>query len=139
MFCTFCFVALTEIVDQKIIYGCNFEGLYQTYHYSKDSNTYAAYTEFDFFSDYKQVFQLRSCNFFFIYAEVGYKTQHGESVLSYSDSMIVNGVPYLEVYCMCKYDFSSGNEYYFYWAKNIGLIKKSDTTGVWELVDYKVH
>jgi hypothetical protein len=119
----------------EIDLGYKEERLSQTYYYSIKDTLYMAISEFD---EFGQIFQYRDYwNFFFVYANIGYTSWNDISVVSYSDSMTVNGVPYLDVYCISRP--SLGTKYYYYWSDEIGLIKKTDIASVWELVNYNVN
>jgi hypothetical protein len=126
-----------SIVEQRE-FGYNYESLVQVYYYSMEDDLYRAYNRFNDISFANwELYDIY--NFHFICADIGYISGFGNaSVESFFDTLIVNSVPYSNVFCI-KWPYYTAPKNYSYWSKNIGLIKKVDTTNVWELVDYNVN
>ncbi len=67
--------------------------------------------------------------YFFDISQGVNRIQYAE-LISITDTMIINSKPYCNV---AYIRYSPGVNRYYYWVKNIGLIKKIDETGTWLL------
>jgi len=83
--------------------------------------------------------------YYFGDCNVGTNVYNGE-YLAYYDSLNINNKWYKEVKCFCRNNIGWNNDLIYYWAKDIGVIRKeeptspsSDTILVWNLKSYHIN
>lgn len=58
-------------------------------------------------------------------------------LFSVYDTLLINNTPYFNVVCIKR--SSCGGNGCYYWVKHIGLIKKIDSSHVWQLKSYNIN
>ena len=84
----------------------------------------------------KPIFEYGGNGFFFDISKGIYKLQNAE-LICIIDTMMVCDMSYYDVVQIRLSD--AGGDDYYYWVKNIGLIKKIDETGTWLLKKYYIN
>lgn len=57
-------------------------------------------------------------------------------LFSVYDTLLINNTPYFNVICIKR---SCGGNGCYYWVKHIGLIKRIDSSHVWQLKNYNIN
>jgi hypothetical protein len=141
--------SVSGIKDSIYLYGRNLTI------YEFDRNyCYYEKLEQNFYSSYNN--QLRAKSWlemddpsFYEYSGYGYytmrKTWNVEYIINY-DSLKILDEWYKEVKCLCRNNIGWNNDLIYYWAKDIGVIRKeepaspsSDTILVWNLKKYHIN